>query len=155
MADKIDKVITRGPGYRVIGNRFRTAQVRVALTAAQIIALHSVPVALVAAPGAGAALIFDWMTFQFAYGTVQFTGGGVVSPVYHGLNVDETVVGGITANTIKAAASSLTLLNAEPAAGGLALTANLGLDLYAATADFAAGDSTAIVVLSYGILTLG
>lgn len=130
-------------------------RVQVALTAAQIITLHSVPVALVAAPAAGIALVFKQLIFQFTYGTIQFTGGGVVMPVYHGATADLTLTGGVAAATIQAAVNALVLLRADPAAGGLAITSATGLDLYAATADFAAGDSTAIVTLDYDVLTLG
>jgi|SRR5947209_14234888 len=130
-------------------------KVRVPLTAAQITTLNSVPVSLVAAPGAGIALVFKQMIFQFIYGTVQFTGGGVVKPVYHGATTDLTVTGGVAAATIQAAAPVTLFLRADPAAGGLAITTNAGLDLTAATADFAAGDSTAVVTIDYDVITLG
>lgn len=52
--------------------------VQVTLTAAQIITLHSAPVALLAAPGASQAIIVTGFTFQFKYNSVQMTGGGVV-----------------------------------------------------------------------------
>src|ERR1017187_3577160 len=53
--------------------------VQVTLTAAQIITLNTVPVSLVAAPGAAYALLADAMLFQFKYNSVAFTGGGAVN----------------------------------------------------------------------------
>jgi hypothetical protein len=128
--------------------------VRVALTAAQIIALDSAPVPLVAAPGAGLALICNGFIFQMIYGSVQFTGGGVVNPVYHGATATLTA-GGVAAATIQAAANYTGYSPGVAGAVALAVTANTGIDLYAATADFAAGNSTAVVTLFYDVVTLG
>jgi hypothetical protein len=125
---------------------------RIALTAAQLTTLHSVPVNLVPAPGAGLALVLDSATLQFTYGTVQFTGGGAVNPVYHGLTT-ALLSGAFAAATITGAANAL--ISAGSAAAALAVTANLGIDLLATGADFAAGNSTAIVTVWYTILTEG
>ena len=125
---------------------------QVTLTAAQITTLHSVPVALVAAPGAGIALMADAFLFQFKYGTVQFTGGGAVNPVYHGATTNH-LAGSVAAATIQAAANAT--ISAGALATAFALSANTGIDLYAASADFAAGDSTAICTLWYTQYTLG
>jgi len=127
---------------------------RVTLTAAQITTLHSVPVALVAAPGAGIALVCQGFIFQFTFGTVQFTGGGTVQPVYHSATTN-LAAGSVAAATVQAAAN---YTGYSPAAAGgtaLALSTNSGIDLYAASADFAAGDSTAVVTIFYDVLTLG
>lgn len=125
--------------------------VQVTLTAAQIITLHSVPVALVAAPAAGLVILPTALVFQFKYGTVQMTGGGVVGPVFHGATTN-LLGGGVAAATIQAAANAI--ISAGGPATAQALTSATGIDLYAATADFAAGDSTAIVTLSYDLITL-
>lgn len=125
---------------------------QVALTAAQITTLHSAPVSLVAAPGAGKAILVHGTTVQFKYGTTQFTGGGAVNPVYHGATTN-LLSGSVAAATIQAAASATVSCGAEAAA--LALSSNTGVDLYAGTADFAAGDSTAIVTIWYDVITLG
>lgn len=124
----------------------------VALSAAQITTLNSVPVALIAAPGAGKVIMVDAMMFQFKYGTVQFTGGGAVSPVYHGATTN-LLGGSVAAATIQAAANAN--ISAGAPAAALALTTNAGVDLRAATADFAAGDSTAFVTIWYSVITLG
>lgn len=126
--------------------------VRLALTAAQIITSHSVPVSLVAAPGAGKVLILEWLTFQFKFGTVQFTGGGALGAVQHGQTAN-LLSGAVAQATIQAAASAF--ISAGAPAAALALGTNLGIDILTAGADFAAGDSTAIVTATYTTLTVG
>jgi len=156
MADLVYKTIVRAPTFiQAGGETFQPRSKRIALTAAQLTTLHSAPVSLVAAPGAGYALVFESLTFQFTYGSVQFTGGGVVMPVYHGATTDLSVTGGVTAATVQAAANATVLVISTPAAGGLPVTSNAGIDLYAASADFAAGNSTAVVTLNYCVLKLG
>jgi hypothetical protein len=126
---------------------------QVALTAAQIITGNSVPVPLVAAPGAGLVLVAKACYYQFKYGTTQMTTStGVTSPVYHGATTN-LLSGSVAATTIKAAASSFTSMGGP--AASLACSVNTGIDLLTASADFAAGDSTAIVTLFYDVVTEG
>lgn len=125
---------------------------QITLSAAQITTLHSVPVSLIAAPGAGKAVNLESLVFQFKYGTVQFTGGGAVNPVYHSGSTN-LLSGQIAQATIQAAANAT--ISAGARAAALALTTNTGVDLLAAGADFAAGDSTAILTVEYDVITLG
>jgi hypothetical protein len=125
---------------------------QVTLSAAQITTLHSVPVTLVAAGGANTVLLPTLLTFQFKFGTVQFTGGGAVSLVYHGAGTN-LLGASVAAATVTGNANAV--VSVGPAAGPTTATTNTGLDFLAATADFAAGDSTAIVTVSYDLLTLG
>lgn len=152
MADQIIKTRLRVPSLGIGPIEERTA--RIALSAAQLITLHSVPVSLVPAPGAGRVIIFEELLFDFKYGSVQFTGGGVVGPVYHGQTTGLSV-GTVAAATLQAAASALAHLAQQASATGLTVLDNTGLDLYAATADFAAGNSTAIVIVNYAIWSRG
>lgn len=127
---------------------------QVTLTAAQIATLNSVPVSLVAAPGAGIALIAQAMFFQFKFGTVQFTTStGTTQPVYHGATTN-LLAGAIAATTIKGSANATISLGGPATA--TAVTTNVGIDLETSSADFSgSGDSTAIVTLFYDQLTLG
>ena len=152
MADQIIKTRLRVPSLGIGPIEERTA--RIALTAAQIKTLHSVPVSLVPAPGAGRVIIFEELLFDFKYNTVQYTGGGVVQPVYHG-HTTGLSVGTVAAATVQAAANALVHLAQQASATGLTVLDNTGLDLYAATADFAAGDGTAIVIVNYAIWSRG
>jgi len=128
--------------------------VRVALSAAQIITLHSAPVSLVAAPGAGVALVCQGFIFQLIYNSVQFTGGGAVSPVYHGATTN-IAAGSVAAATVQAAANYTGFSPGAAGSTALAVSTNTGIDLLAGTADFAAGNSTAVVTLFYDVVTLG
>lgn len=152
MADQIIKTRLRVPSLGIGPIEERTA--RVALTAAQLTTLHSVPVSLVPAPGAGRVLIFEELIFDFKYNSVQFTGGGVVEPVYHGQTTGLSV-GTVAAATVTGSANALVHLAQQASTTGLSVLDNTGLDLYAATADFAAGNSTAIVIVNYAIWTRG
>ncbi len=152
MADQIIRTRLRVPSLGIGPVESKT--VRVKLTAAQIITLHSVPVSLVPAPGVGKAIIFEELLFDYHYGTVQFSGGGVVEPVYHGATTGLSI-GTVAAATVNAAANALVHLAQQASATGLAITENAGLDLYAASGDFAAGDGYAIVLVTYAIWTRG
>lgn len=140
--------------YGFIG-RIRGQQSSVAqftLTAAQLATLDSAPVSLLAAPGANKAIVVTMCLFQFKYGSVQFTAGGAVNPVYHGATTALTA--SVAATTINAAANATIFVDAV--AGPLAVATNTGIDLYAATQDFASGgNSTAVVTLWYEVITLG
>src|SRR5215469_9050362 len=74
------------------------------LSAAQIITLHSVPVTVVPAPGAGKCIVIDTLVFSMTYNSVQFTGGGAVSAVFHGLSTN-LINGTVAAASITAAAN--------------------------------------------------
>jgi len=124
--------------------------VQVALTAAQITTLHSAPVTLLAASAAGTAIIPTAMLFELTFGSAQFTGGGAVSPVYHGATT--ALTSSVAAATIQGASSAYVFCDA--ATGPTVVSAATGIDLYAASADFAAGDSTGVVTLWYTLITL-
>lgn len=125
---------------------------QVALSAAQITTLHSAPVSLIAAPGAGVAINLESMVFNFKFGTTQFTGGGAVNPVYHGATT-ALLSGAIAQATIQGGVNAT--ISAGARAAALALSSNTGVDLLASGGDFTGGgDSTATVTLEYDLITL-
>lgn len=125
------------------------------LTSAQVTTLHSVPVTLVPAPASTQVVIFLSAFFSFPYNSVQYTGGGAVSLVQHGLSVNQ-MAGTIAAASILAAANFSAFFIPVQTAGGTLTTGagGLGLDLSAASADFAAGNSTLKYQISYYLGTL-
>lgn len=126
---------------------------QVTLSAAQLTTLHSAPPSIVAAPGAGLAVILDALLFQFKFGTTQFTNGGAVSAVYHGASTN-LLSGSIAQATVQGGVNAT--ISAGSLAAALAVSTNTGIDLLAAGADFAGGgDSTAIVTAWYTQYTLG
>lgn len=122
--------------------------VSVALSAANIIALNSAPKVIVAAPAAGTALIPLSMLFSMTYNSVQFTGGGVCQLQYHTKSAN-LMSSTVLDTSIKAAASFAAAFGTAQTASGLVVFGALALELAAASADFAAGNSTAKVVLTY------
>lgn len=123
---------------------------QVTLTAAQIRTLNTAPVAAIPAPGVGNAVVMYGMLFQYKFGTIQFTGGGAINPVHHGATTN-LLTGAVAAATVQAATSALVSVGA--AAVALPVSVNVGVDIFANTGNFAAGDGTAIVTLFYDIVT--
>ena len=134
------------------------ATATIALTAAQIKALYDTPVLLVAAPGAGKLVIIDSILWDIAYGTTQFTAGGVLAAQYgntvHGAG--PVASGTLAAASLNAVAANGFLSNGG-IAGGLSVTktASLNTAVYLSnqTADFATGDSTANLYIRYRIVS--
>jgi len=114
------------------------------LTAAQITTLHSVPVTIVADPGVGNVALLEGLFFEFIFGTVQFTGGGAVTARYHGGAGANLMSSSIAAADIQGGASfGSNFIGAATADGQVVGVTNAAIELVAAGADFAAGDSTA------------
>lgn len=123
------------------------------LSAANIIAMFTTPVTLIPAPGAGFALNFLGATFEFIGTSTQFTGGGTVELVSHGLSVN-LMAGTIAAATIQANATAILQFVPVQTAGGTIMTANVGIDITNATAAFAVGTGTMKWAITYQVMTL-
>jgi hypothetical protein len=134
------------------------ASATVSLTSAQIKALYDTPVQLIAAPGAGKLVIIDSILWDIAYGTTQYTAGGVLAAQYgntvHGAG--PVASGTLAAASLNGVAASGFLSNGG-IAGGLSVskTASLNTAVYLSnqTADFATGDSTATLYVRYRVVT--
>lgn len=123
------------------------------VSAAQIIAMFTTPVTIVAAPGAGKAIIVSKILFQMTRTATAFTGGGALEFDYHGSTIAHTgTVASTVVTTAGAAVVNVVLGNAS--ATGVVVPANLGIDLTNVTAVFAAGTGTAKVQIWYSIVTL-
>lgn len=126
----------------------------VSLTSANILAMFTTPVSILAAPGAGKALIVDAILFEMTTTSTQYTSGGVVSIVYHGGSV-ATHSGTIPATVVTTTAGTTnTMLGSPTAANGTTVPANTGIDITNATGVFATGTGTAKVQIWYSVVTL-
>lgn len=127
----------------------------VAVSSASILAMEATPVSILAAPGAGLAIVVDSIIFKMVATSTAYASGGAVSFVYHGGSV-AAHSGSIPATVVNAgsAGTSYTQLGPPTATNGTTLTANTGIDITNATGAFTTGTGTAVVYIEYHIVTL-
>jgi hypothetical protein len=127
------------------------------LTSAQITTLNSVGVPnLIPAPGAGNLIEIDRLWIECVPNTTAYTGGGNITLAY-GTQAAQVAASAVIAATIFTTSGTVaeigSALPVTPANTPSSNLLNKGVGLFAATADFAAGNTTAIVKVSYRILT--
>ena len=134
-----------------------TVSARVAATAAQINAMYTTPITLLAAPGANRQYIFLGANVTIDYGSAQFASGGAMHVQYAtttagggtkaSATVADTVLTGITAD------SSFTFIPAAVVATAVASIVNQPLCLSNATGVFTTGTgSTAVIGITAAIV---
>ena len=106
----------------------------VALTEANIIAMYTTPVEVVAAQGAGTVIELVSATSIYDYDTAAYTGGGTVTLEYaSGATLTTTVS---AANSFGAAGDKVYRMVHLNAAGGYSMLVNTGIDITNATGVF-------------------
>ena len=127
---------------------FVSPQATVQLSAANIIGMSATPVELVAAPGAGKALVFLGLVANVTRTDTAFTGGGAVSAKYAG---GADVMATIASSVITGAAGQTISRRIPADLSDLAVAAieNKALVLTNADAPFADGTGTAEVTVLY------
>ena len=141
-------------GFIASGSDYSVQHKTVALTAANMIAMYTTPVALIAAPGAGKSIAVTKMAFNITRTATAFTGGGAAIIQY-----GATANGGGTqaldstlASTVitGAAGTTVSLRNGAIISDLAAATIqNAGVYISNAAAVFAAGTGTATVDIWY------
>jgi hypothetical protein len=141
-------------GFIATGSDYSVQHVTVALTAAQIIAMYTTPVVLVAAPGSGKSILVTKLAFTIIRTSTAFTGGAAAIVQY-----DSTANGAGTqaldstiASTVITGSAGTTVTARNGAViSDLASTSiqNKGLYISNGTAVFAAGTGTATVDVWY------
>jgi hypothetical protein len=124
--------------------------VHVGLTAAQIIAMNATPVSLIAAPGAGMAIIVDNITVKMVTTATAFTGGGAVEFRY--TNGSGAKVTADVAAAVVTAGAGTSFTNVRGIEASLTAVANAAIVITNATAAFATGTGTAVVSIDYHVV---
>jgi hypothetical protein len=128
---------------------------QVSLSAAQIIAMYTTPVAILAAPATGTAIVVKKIVVELDLTATAFSGGGVVHFYYHGLSA-EILSASLAAATVNGGAGqSVYVFEPVSTAGGSVVTKEVGIDITCASGVFAAGTGTAKVTVWYDVVTLG
>jgi hypothetical protein len=132
--------------------------IKVPISLTNFLNMYTTPVQLIAAPGAGSAIIIDQMTVNWIYGTAQLAGGGVVEAQYgnaaHGAGVAAS--GSITAGTFTGytVSSSITVISSTAAMPNASIIAT-GVFLSNQSAVFTGGTGgSANVHIWYHTVTL-
>ncbi len=128
---------------------------QVSLTAAQIIAMYTTPVVLVAAPGSGKTIAVVKAIVRLTGTATQFTGGGATIIQYHstangaGTNACDSTIAGAS---IDAATGLVTFVrNGAVLSDTTNALSNKALYISNDTAVFAAGTGTAVVDIWYAV----
>lgn len=122
----------------------------VALTAAQIIAMGTTPVSLIAAPGAGKCIIVDNISFKMVTTATAFTGGGAVEFRY--TDASGTKVTADIAGAVITAGAGTSFTNVRGIEASLTGTANAAIVIRNGTAAFAAGTGSATLTIDYHVV---
>ena len=119
------------------------------ITSAQLLAIHTTPIALVAAPGAGKYISVDEIVMTMNFGTIQYTGSNAVEIRY---------TDGSGAKATGDAASAWLDLGSTSAvkviAAAVTPVANAAVVAAVPVANPAAGDGTVSYSVAYRIVTL-
>ena len=119
----------------------------VPLSAAQIIAMGTTPITVIAAPGAGKTIVLERAMLRVTRTATQFTSGGTVILQYHTGTV--AAINTIAAANITGAAG---VIDASRSGIDAANTENDPLEITNGTAAFATGTGTAVLHLWYQIV---
>ena len=153
LGDIIARSITIAPGGTPLQSSqidpALTQRVKVTLTAAQIKALNTTPITLVAAQGAGTYVSVDEIVATLNYGTTQFTGSNNIE-IRHTNGSGAKVTGDLAYAWLNG--SAVAAVKAVSAA--LTPVANSAIVASVPTANPAAGDSTVTLDVVYRVVTL-
>lgn len=124
----------------------------VTLTSAQVLALNTTPITLVAAPGTGNAVIFDGATAKLVFNSTAYTdSSGVLTIAY--TNSSGVAVGPTIPASFVTTSSGTAYAYVPPVATELAPAVNAPLVIYCTSANPTAGNSTIQVTIQYHVLT--
>lgn len=126
------------------------AEASVTLTAAQVKALFSTPITLVAAPGAGKYISVDEIRFKMVYGTTQYAGANNAEFRYTGA-AGNKVSADLTNTILNGAATNYAII--KPVTTDLVPALNAPVVVAVPVANPTAGDSLVTIVVRYHVVT--
>lgn len=126
--------------------------VQVPLTAANIIAMGTTPVSLIAAPGSGKITIIESIVFKMVRTATAFTGGGALEFRYTDAS-GAKVSADIAAAVVTTGGAGTEYNSVAGVTTSLTPVVNAAIVIRNPTAAFAAGTGTATVTIKYRIVT--
>jgi hypothetical protein len=135
-------------GSQAGGSQVQTAVVP--LTSAQILALNTTPVSLIAAPGAGKAIRVMDLALKMTTTSTVYANGGALEFRY--TDGSGTKVTADIASAVVTAGAGTSYTNVEGIEVSLTLTANAAVVVRAASADFITGTGAGIFYVSYRVI---
>lgn len=120
-------------------------KVKVSLSSAQILALHTTPIEAVAAPGAGKAIVVTSASVRLNYGTATYTGQYLYLKTATAGSHQKRVY------SINGSSSNISLFNSEDSSNQVVENQALNVDIAAQTTT---GDGTIDVYITYEVITL-
>jgi hypothetical protein len=124
----------------------------ITITSAELLALNSTPVQLIAAPGAGKSIsLAGPILFRFNWNSIQYTGGGAISIIYAG-GATNLMASTVPASFVDAPTGPVTNDNlVQPLSTILTVPQATAVQLTCATGNFVAGNSTLTIWVPYVI----
>jgi hypothetical protein len=126
-------------------------QASLTITTAQVLALNSTPLTIVAAPSAGYAIEVISATFKMVYATTQYATNFNIQLITYGANVEQAEVSSLNASVSTIRALDISSTNAPTATQ---ILENAALNVTVETGNPTAGDSDITVYVTYRIITL-
>lgn len=139
------------PVWVASGSATGSQTVQVALSSAQILALNATPVTLVAAPGSGKVILVQGITLKMVTTATAYANGGALEFRYtdgSGAKVSADI-----AAAVVTAGAGTSYTSVSGVTTSLTNVANAAIVIDNATAPFITGTGTAVVNVTYKVLT--
>lgn len=144
-----------GTAWFAVGQNISTPQVaKIDLTSAQILALHTTPITVAAAPGSGYAIVPSSVAYKFTYGSTQYTGTGFLylKNSTKAASSSEAWIS-ISSDVIKAGADRSGAAPNNNGSSANALVENDSLNMLLSS-QLSAGDGTLTVWVTYSVIEI-
>lgn len=149
----VDGVLLKDSGISTGTSKVVEKTIEVALTSANLQAMYTTPVTVVAAPGAGYALAFKSAVLIYDSTATVYTGGGVITINYGGGGAAQS--SNLAATFLTGAGDKVFNLEKLNAASGLTMPVNTALVITNASGAFATGTGVCRLQITYTVHETG